>query len=284
MPAPATVLVLDIGKTNAKAVLVDGGDAGRDRRADHAEPAAARAALSALPTPRRSGGSSSTPARTMQARHGVGRDRGHRARRDGGAGRRGRAGWRCRSSTTSTPARTSSPPTTTPPRPAFEETGSPRLPAGLNLGAQLFWQFRRFPEAAGAHRVDPDVSAVLDASGCPGCAASERTSLGCHTDLWDPHARPLLLAGRPHGLVRADAAAPPRGRRARAGDRRGRRGDRARPGDAGALRHPRFQRLAAAAPRSPAGRPSRWSPPGPGWSRMAIGGRRGRRSTPRATR
>jgi len=26
-------------------------------------------------------------------------------------------------------------------RPGFEETGSPRLPAGLNLGAQFHWQF-----------------------------------------------------------------------------------------------------------------------------------------------
>ena len=32
-------------------------------------------------------------------------------------------------------------------RPPFAETGSPRLPAGLNLGAQIFWQQRRFPDA-----------------------------------------------------------------------------------------------------------------------------------------
>ncbi|RWX57954.1 carbohydrate kinase, partial [Mesorhizobium sp. M4B.F.Ca.ET.089.01.1.1] len=30
-------------------------------------------------------------------------------------------------------------------RPPFVETGTPRLPAGLNIGAQLFWQQRRFP-------------------------------------------------------------------------------------------------------------------------------------------
>ena len=30
-------------------------------------------------------------------------------------------------------------------RPPFAETGTPRLPVGLNLGAQLFWQQRRFP-------------------------------------------------------------------------------------------------------------------------------------------
>ena len=32
-------------------------------------------------------------------------------------------------------------------RPEFAESLSPRLPAGLNLGAQLFWQARAFPEA-----------------------------------------------------------------------------------------------------------------------------------------
>ncbi|TGR94354.1 carbohydrate kinase, partial [Mesorhizobium sp. M1C.F.Ca.ET.188.01.1.1] len=30
-------------------------------------------------------------------------------------------------------------------RPPFAETGTPRLPVGLNLGAQFFWQQRRFP-------------------------------------------------------------------------------------------------------------------------------------------
>src|SRR5690606_13898894 len=30
-------------------------------------------------------------------------------------------------------------------RPDFSETFTPRLPAGLNLGAQLYWQARNFP-------------------------------------------------------------------------------------------------------------------------------------------
>ena len=30
-------------------------------------------------------------------------------------------------------------------RPPFAETGTPRLPLGLNLGAQFFWQQKRFP-------------------------------------------------------------------------------------------------------------------------------------------
>ena len=81
-------------------------------------------------------------------------------------------------------------------RPDFATTGTPRLPAGLNLGAQLFWQFRRFPEAAGR------AAAILTypqywAWRLCGVPASEATSLGCHTDLWNPHARglsPLVAA------------------------------------------------------------------------------------------
>jgi sugar (pentulose or hexulose) kinase len=73
-------------------------------------------------------------------------------------------------------------------RPPFAETGSPRLPQGLNLGAQLFWLFRRFPEAAAR------TAAILPypqywAFRLTGVAATEATSLGCHTDLWSPAAR-----------------------------------------------------------------------------------------------
>ena len=32
-------------------------------------------------------------------------------------------------------------------RPPFSDSFSPRLPGGLNVGAQLFWQARTFPEA-----------------------------------------------------------------------------------------------------------------------------------------
>jgi sugar (pentulose or hexulose) kinase len=73
-------------------------------------------------------------------------------------------------------------------RPDFAETGSPRLPIGLNLGAQLYWLHRRFPDAFAR------VSAILTwpqywtwrLTGTPSC---EATSLGCHTDLWSPAAR-----------------------------------------------------------------------------------------------
>lgn len=70
-------------------------------------------------------------------------------------------------------------------RPPFAETGSPRLPLGLNLGAQLFWQQRQFPDAfAGVRSIlmYPQYWAFR----LSGITASEVTSLGCHTDLWSP--------------------------------------------------------------------------------------------------
>ena len=70
-------------------------------------------------------------------------------------------------------------------RPPFVESFSPRLPGGLNLGAQLFWQARRFPEAFAAttHVVTyPQYWAYR----LTGVAATEATSLGTHTDLWAP--------------------------------------------------------------------------------------------------
>ena len=70
-------------------------------------------------------------------------------------------------------------------RPPFTGTGTPRLPAGLNLGAQFFWQQRRFPAEFGraaAMLMYPQYWAMR----LTGIAANEVTSLGCHTDLWDP--------------------------------------------------------------------------------------------------
>ncbi|TAN14198.1 MAG: carbohydrate kinase [Rhizobiaceae bacterium] len=73
-------------------------------------------------------------------------------------------------------------------RPSFVETGSPRLPGGLNAGAQLFWQMRTFPEAFG--RVRAIVTYPQYWSGwLSGVTASEVTSLGAHTDLWNFEAR-----------------------------------------------------------------------------------------------
>lgn len=68
-------------------------------------------------------------------------------------------------------------------RPLFAETRSARLPGGLNLGAQLFWQQQRFPREFASARsflTYPQYWAWR----LTGRAATERTSLGCHTDLW----------------------------------------------------------------------------------------------------
>ncbi len=70
-------------------------------------------------------------------------------------------------------------------RPPFTETGTPRLPLGLNLGAQFFWQQTRFPTEfarAAAVLMYPQYWALR----LTGVAANEMTSLGCHTDLWNP--------------------------------------------------------------------------------------------------
>lgn len=70
-------------------------------------------------------------------------------------------------------------------RPDFDQTGSPRLPGGLNLGAQLHWLLETQPELAGriAHIVTyPQYWGWL----LTGEMASDVSSLGCHTDLWNP--------------------------------------------------------------------------------------------------
>lgn len=81
-------------------------------------------------------------------------------------------------------------------RPDFGETYSPRLPLGLNLGAQIHWLEATFPADFAR------VAAILTypqywAFRLAGVTASERTSLGCHTDLWAPG------AGTFSGLVAA---------------------------------------------------------------------------------
>lgn len=73
-------------------------------------------------------------------------------------------------------------------RPDFAETASPRLDRGLNVGAQLFWLQTAFPEAFA--RVDAILTYpqywAFRLSGVP---ATEITSLGAHTDLWNPAER-----------------------------------------------------------------------------------------------
>ncbi|WP_460275797.1 FGGY-family carbohydrate kinase [Celeribacter sp. ULVN23_4] len=70
-------------------------------------------------------------------------------------------------------------------RPPFSETGSPRLGMGLNLGAQLYWQFATDPG------LRDRVAHVLTypqywGYRLTGQMATDVTSLGCHTDLWNP--------------------------------------------------------------------------------------------------
>lgn len=69
-------------------------------------------------------------------------------------------------------------------RPDFSETFTPRLPGGLNLGAQLFWQARNYP---GEWQKTRWVLPYPQYWGyrLTGVPASEISSLGCHTDLWN---------------------------------------------------------------------------------------------------
>lgn len=70
-------------------------------------------------------------------------------------------------------------------RPCFTESLSPRMPRGLNLGAQLFWQERRCPEQFGKAQCFVTYPQYWAWRLC-GVAANEITSLGSHTDLWRP--------------------------------------------------------------------------------------------------
>ncbi|WDZ77178.1 FGGY-family carbohydrate kinase [Ensifer adhaerens] len=72
-------------------------------------------------------------------------------------------------------------------RPPFSETGSARLPMGLNVGAQLYWQQKTFPDDFAR------VASILTYAQywtyrLTGVLCNELTSLGCHTDLWNPRA------------------------------------------------------------------------------------------------
>ncbi|KHQ50880.1 FGGY-family carbohydrate kinase [Mameliella alba] len=70
-------------------------------------------------------------------------------------------------------------------RPGFSETGSPRLGMGLNLGAQLHWMLQTDP---GLRTRTARIVTYPQYWGfrLTGVAATDVTSLGCHTDLWLP--------------------------------------------------------------------------------------------------
>jgi sugar (pentulose or hexulose) kinase len=70
-------------------------------------------------------------------------------------------------------------------RPRFEDTGTPVLPVGLNAGLQVYWQSKRFPKAFAKARWLL-LYAQYWSFRLTGIASSEVTSLGCHADLWEP--------------------------------------------------------------------------------------------------
>jgi len=73
-------------------------------------------------------------------------------------------------------------------RPPFQETYSPNLRGGLNIGRQLMWQQQHYPklfETAEALLMYPQYWSWR----LSGALVSEVSSLGCHTDLWSPTRR-----------------------------------------------------------------------------------------------
>jgi sugar (pentulose or hexulose) kinase len=71
-------------------------------------------------------------------------------------------------------------------RPSYDESRSPHLTRGLNLGRHIFYYERNFPdqfEQATAFLTYPQYFAWR----LGGVMASEATSLGAHTDLWCPN-------------------------------------------------------------------------------------------------
>lgn len=71
-------------------------------------------------------------------------------------------------------------------RPDFSETLSPKLPIGLNLAAQIYWQSQQYSDEF-AKVTDIIMYPQFWAWKLTGIKASEVTSLGTHTDLWNPN-------------------------------------------------------------------------------------------------
>lgn len=92
-------------------------------------------------------------------------------------------------------------------RPPFAETGSAALPHGLNLGAQLHWLLATVPG------LEERVAQVVTwpqywGHWLTGVGASDLCSIGCHTDLWNPHAG--TFSSLPERLGLAGKIAAPR--------------------------------------------------------------------------
>ncbi|MFD0979585.1 FGGY-family carbohydrate kinase [Tropicimonas aquimaris] len=92
-------------------------------------------------------------------------------------------------------------------RPKFERTGAPRLPMGLNAGAQLHWLLNSQPRLR--ERINKVVTyPQFWVARLTGIACTEVTSLGCHTDLWEPEAG--RFSTLPEQLGLSDKMAPVR--------------------------------------------------------------------------
>jgi L-fuculokinase len=83
-------------------------------------------------------------------------------------------------------------------RPPYKETLSPALPVGLNLGAQIFFVQEALPEIFLRTRTILTYPQYWSWR-LSGVAASEVTSLGCHSDLWNPAAQSFSKLVLDHG-------------------------------------------------------------------------------------
>ena len=72
-------------------------------------------------------------------------------------------------------------------KPDFAQTGSPKLSGGLNIGAQLHWQFATDPTLKNRAQTIVTYPQYWGFR-LTGVTATDVTSLGCHTDLWNPYA------------------------------------------------------------------------------------------------
>ena len=90
----------------------------------------------------------------------------------------------------------------------FEITGSPFLPQGLNAGLQLWWLQQTQPQAWAQVRHWVPYPQYW-AWWFTGQRASEATSLGCHTHLWQPHRQVYAPWAMRSGLVQRFAPLRP---------------------------------------------------------------------------
>lgn len=92
-------------------------------------------------------------------------------------------------------------------KPDFAQTGSPKLAGGLNIGAQLHWLFATDPTLK-----DRTAQIVTYPQywghRLTGVSATDVTSIGCHTDLWNPYDR--TFSDLPETLGIRDKIAPVR--------------------------------------------------------------------------